>query len=89
MLAGENAEPRSFAGARNNAEEEVMKVLPRLALTLAGSHPCCPQCQEPQHLAYATPWIEGTLVVQDATRHTCGAGWHDVSTSSGSVRHDA
>jgi hypothetical protein len=53
------------------------------------SHPCCPQCQETQHLAYATPWIEGTLVVQNATCHTCRAGWHAVSTSSGSVLHDA
>ena len=59
-----------------------------LAPALAGSHPCCPQCHEPQHLAYATPWIEGTLVVQDASCHTCGARWHDVYTYGGSVLHD-
>ena len=66
-------------------QEEVAPLAPALAV----SHPCCPQCQEPQHLADATPWIEGSLVVQDATCHTCGARWHDVYTYSGSVRHDA
>ena len=67
----------------------IQEAVELLAPALPVSHPCCPQCQEPQHLAYATPWSEGTLVVQDATCHTCGAGWHDVSTSSGSVLHDA
>jgi len=60
-----------------------------LAPALSVPHPCCPQCQEPQHLAYATPWIEGTRVVQDVTCRSCGASWHDVSTSRGSVLHDA
>ncbi|MBM3225573.1 MAG: hypothetical protein FJZ47_17490 [Candidatus Tectomicrobia bacterium] len=47
--------------------------------------PGCPQCQEAQHLAYTTPTIEGTLVVQEALCHTCGACWHDVYAYSNSV----
>ena len=67
----------------------IQEAVKSLAPTMPVSHPCCPQCQETQHLAYATPWIEGTLVVQDATCPTCGACWHDVYTYSGSVWHDA
>jgi hypothetical protein len=66
-------------------QAEVAPLTPALAV----SHPCCPQCQGPQHLAYTAPWVEGTLVVQDATCHICGACWHDVYTYSGSVLHDA
>ena len=38
-----------------------------LAPALPASHPCCPQCQEPQHLTYATPLDR---------RHARGAGRH-------------
>jgi hypothetical protein len=50
--------------------------------------PCCPRCQATAPLAYGACSVEGPLVVQDAVCHTCGTGWHDVYTYSGSVVQD-
>ncbi|MGE3540237.1 MAG: DUF6295 family protein [Candidatus Tectimicrobiota bacterium] len=58
-------------------------VPPPRTLPAAGSG--CPQCQEPLHLAYATPAIEEAMVVQEAICHTCGACWHDVYAYCASV----
>ena len=44
-------------------QEEVALLTP----VLSASHPCCPQCQEPLHLADATPL---------GRRHARGAGRH-------------
>jgi hypothetical protein len=65
--------------------QAVQEAVQQLRPVLSAAPPCCPRCQATEALAYGACSVEGPLVVQDAACLTCGTGWHDIYTYSGSV----